>query len=47
MDTNAELKARKWLADQLAWENRLNELREAAGFAGVDRQTPVLKGRAA
>ena len=39
MDKNAELKARKWLAEQLAWEHRLNELRDAAGLPGVDRDT--------
>jgi hypothetical protein len=47
MDTNAELKARKWVAEQLAWEHRLNELREAAGFRGVDRETVALEERAA
>lgn len=47
MDTNAELKARKWLAEQLAWEHRLNELRAAAGFAGVDREAAALEDRAA
>ena len=47
MDTNAELEARKWVAEQLAWEHRLNELRDAARIAGVDRETVVPEHRAA
>ena len=47
MDTNAELEARKWVAEQLAWERRLNELRDAARIAGVDRETVALEDRAA
>ena len=39
MDKTAELRARKWLAEQLAWEHRLDELRHAAGLPGVDGDT--------
>jgi hypothetical protein len=35
MSNSAELRARKWLAEQLAWERRLEELREAAGVEGA------------
>ena len=35
MSNNAELRARRWLAEQLAWERRLEELREAAGVDGA------------
>jgi hypothetical protein len=47
MDTNAELKARKWIAEQLAWEHRLDELREAARTGGVDRKPVAVEDRAA
>jgi hypothetical protein len=47
MDKNAELKARRWLAEQLAWEHRLDELREAAGIAGVDPSPAARQDRAA
>jgi hypothetical protein len=47
MDTNAELKARNWLAEQLAWEHRLDELRQAAGIAGVDPKTVARQDQAA
>jgi hypothetical protein len=36
MSNSAELRARKWLAEQLAWERRLEELRDAAGVPGSD-----------
>jgi hypothetical protein len=36
MSNTAELRARKWLAEQLAWEHRLEELREAAGVEGAE-----------
>ena len=36
MSNTAELRARKWLAEQLAWEHRLEELRQAAGVPGSD-----------
>lgn len=36
MSNTAELRARKWLAEQLAWERRLEELREAAGVEGAE-----------
>jgi len=36
--TNAELRARMWLAEQLAWEQRLEELRAAAGVEGAEAQ---------
>ena len=36
MSNTAELRARKWLAEQLAWEHRFEELREAAGVPGSD-----------
>ena len=39
MNDNAELRARRWLAEQLAWERRFEEVRDAAGIdgaAGVD-----------
>ncbi len=36
MSNTAELKARKWLAEQLAWEHRLEELRSAAGVDGSE-----------
>lgn len=36
MNSSAELRARKWLAEQLAWEQRLEELRAAAGLEGLD-----------
>jgi len=35
MNDNAELRARRWLAEQLAWERRFEELREAAGIEGA------------
>jgi hypothetical protein len=47
MDTTAELKARTWLAEQLAWEHRLDELRQAAGIAGVDTKTVTRQDKAA
>ena len=43
MNDNAELRARRWLAEQLAWERRFEELREAAGIegaAGFDARPP-------
>lgn len=36
MSNSAELRARMWLAEQLAWERRLEELREAAGIEGAE-----------
>jgi hypothetical protein len=36
MSNSAELRARKWLAEQLAWERRLEELRDAAGVPGSE-----------
>ncbi len=39
MNNSAELRARRWLAEQLAWERRLEELREAAGIEGADVAT--------
>ena len=36
----AERRARTWLAEQLAWERRLEELRAAAGIAGTAVETP-------
>ena len=36
MNDNAELRARRWLAEQLAWERRFEELREAAGIEGAE-----------
>ena len=36
MNDNAELSARRWLAEQLAWERRFEELREAAGIEGAE-----------
>jgi hypothetical protein len=36
MNDNAELRARRWLAEQLAWERRFEELREAADIDGAE-----------
>ena len=36
MNDNAELRARRWLAEQLAWERRFEQLREAAGIEGAE-----------
>ena len=47
MDKTAELRARKWLAEQLAWEHRLDELRHAAGLPGVDGDTVTRADQAA
>jgi len=41
MSTSAELRARNWLAEQLAWEKRLEELRAAAGVAAGMNSTEV------
>jgi len=38
MSNSAELRARTWLAQQLAWEQRLEELRAAAGVEGAEAQ---------
>jgi hypothetical protein len=47
MSNTAELKARKWLAEQLAWEHRLEELRDAAGVEGADVGELARRDRAA
>ncbi len=47
MSNTAELKARQWLAEQLAWEHRLEELREAAGIEGSDVSDAARRDRAA
>lgn len=46
MNDNAELSARRWLAEQLAWERRFEELREAAGIEGAE-VTEVARDRTA
>ena len=35
MEKDAELRAKRWLAEQLAWERRFEELRAAAGVEGA------------
>jgi hypothetical protein len=47
MEKDAELRARRWLAEQLAWEHRFEELRQAAGVEGADVALAETRDRSA